>query len=97
MLLQEEMRRVLDFLEWAAKRWDLRAGARSEEGLELKEGLDAYALQQAALQRSLAASFKGLWATPLENIDNLLETLHVPTPDEDDEDSDTEESPIEAT
>ncbi len=43
---------------------------------------------QAALQRSLAASFKVLWTTPLADVDDVLETLYVPTPDDNDEDSD---------
>lgn len=83
MLLREEMRRVLLFLEWNAKRWDVRASLRSKVGVEMKEGLQAYALQQAALQRSLAAFFKALWKTPLADVDDLLESLDPPTTDDD--------------
>ncbi len=89
MLLREEMRRVLDFLEWRAKWWDAQGNIRSQVGLELKEGLHAYASQQAALQRSLAASFKSLWTTPLADIDELLERLDPQGGDgEDEEDVD---------
>lgn len=75
MLVREEMRRVLLFLEWSAKRWDSRANTRSKASLEMKEGLKAYALDQASLQRTLAASFKILWDTPLADVIEVLEGL----------------------
>lgn len=75
MLLREEMRRVLLFLEWTAKQWDLRANVRSKVSLELAEGLIAYASQQAALQRTFAAVFKELWSTPLADVAEVLEDL----------------------
>ena len=40
--------------------------------VELKEGISAYAAEQAALQRRLLASFKALWKTPLTDIDGLF-------------------------
>lgn len=100
MLLREEMRRVLDFLKWRAKWWDAKASLRSKVGLEMSEGLKAYALQQADLQRSLATSFKTLWTTPLADVEELLESLDPPIPgangdgadeDEDGEDEDEKE------
>lgn len=93
MLLREEMRRVLEFLEWRARWWDAKADLRSNVSLEMSEGLKAYAFQQAALQRSLATSFKTLWTTPLADVDELLESLEVPEVDDEfaDEDEDGED------
>lgn len=91
MLLREEMRRVLQFLEWRAKSWDAKANLRSKIDLEMNEGLKAYALQQAALQRSLATLFKTLWTTPLADVDELLESLGNPIPDADGEGADEDE------
>lgn len=87
-LLREEMNRVLLFLEWTATQWDVRANARSDVGAEMREGLRAYALDQAALQRSLAASFKLLWTTPLADVDDVLQSLDFPGYDTDDDSSD---------
>ena len=72
LLVCEEMRRVLLFLEWSAVQWELRANARDHIDLELNEGLVAYATEQADLQRTLASNFKTLWTTPLANVDNVL-------------------------
>ncbi len=54
----------------------------------MREGLRAYALDQAALQRSLAASFKLLWTTPLADVDDVLQSLDFPGYDTDDDSSD---------
>lgn len=67
------MRRVLEYLKWSAAQWDSR-GRYCPRGasLELKEGIAAYAVEQAALQRTFAASFEVLWKTPLVKVDNLF-------------------------
>ncbi|KJA15775.1 hypothetical protein HYPSUDRAFT_120972, partial [Hypholoma sublateritium FD-334 SS-4] len=64
-LLREEMRRVLKSLEFKALWWDDKQDVRGDEAAELKEGISAYASDQANLQRALAAAFKELWKTPL--------------------------------
>ena len=91
MLVREEMNRVLLFLEWAVKQWDLRADTRSDSSPEVKEGLKAYTLEQAALQRTFAASFKLLWTTPLADVDDVLENLDFPSYSSDDDASEDEE------
>ncbi|KAF9034610.1 hypothetical protein BJ165DRAFT_1319764, partial [Panaeolus papilionaceus] len=66
-LLKEEMRRVLQYLEWKAKKWLSQAQLR--RGMvdsTLQEGLNAYAHQCAAHQRALAAKFKKQWHSPLK-------------------------------
>ncbi|KII83423.1 hypothetical protein PLICRDRAFT_67830, partial [Plicaturopsis crispa FD-325 SS-3] len=60
-LVKEEMRRVLQTLEYNAQTW-LDRGA-SAQGLSPAhaEGLRAHAARQAKLQRDLRAHFSNLW------------------------------------
>ncbi|THU78441.1 hypothetical protein K435DRAFT_586583, partial [Dendrothele bispora CBS 962.96] len=60
LLLQEEMRRCLVTLEWQACQWVERARIDTFEGERL-EGASAYAHEQAAIRRSIAARFQKLW------------------------------------
>lgn len=61
-LLQEEMRRVVEFLEWKSKDWlekqDVRLMTASSS---IQSGLRAYARKQAAIHHNLAVSFLKLW------------------------------------
>ncbi len=95
MLVLEEMRRVLDFLEWKAAQWDSRRYGRANVSAELQEGIRAYAVEQAKLQRLLSASFKALWKTPLDKIERLIdEEADEPAVDEpDDEEGEDDDSP----
>ncbi|KAJ7495442.1 hypothetical protein FB451DRAFT_1077072 [Mycena latifolia] len=62
-LLEEEMRRVMQFLGWRAACWREQVGVRGlPEGAQL-EGETAYALGQAALQTTLAEQFAVDWKT----------------------------------
>ncbi|KAJ7670197.1 hypothetical protein DFH06DRAFT_1119445 [Mycena polygramma] len=61
LLLREEMRRVLRYLEWEAETWKQRAVAREDESPELRQGLSAYALRHEAMYRELGTFFKGEW------------------------------------
>lgn len=72
LLLLEEMRRVLEFLEWKAAWWDERQEGLMVIAPDINEGLCSYAVDQATLQRSLAASFRLLWNTPLAQIDAVV-------------------------
>ncbi|KAG2037090.1 hypothetical protein BDR03DRAFT_934153 [Suillus americanus] len=60
-LLLEEMRRVLEFLDWQTKWWEARVTLRVAEQSEDNEGLVAYAKRQAAIRRSLSAKFRASW------------------------------------
>ena len=66
ILLQEEMRRVVWFLEWKSKDWvskaDVRAGAVTPE---VRSGLSTYAHKQAFVFRSLATRFCQRWRSKL--------------------------------
>jgi hypothetical protein len=61
ILLKEEMRRIVAFLEWERDIWMQRASTRTFQKDPDREGLSAYAKQQAALQDDMANSFKCLW------------------------------------
>ncbi|KAJ7073559.1 hypothetical protein B0H15DRAFT_925638 [Mycena belliarum] len=60
-LLEEEMRRVGQFMRWRSRWWNDRVGLRElPEGAQL-EGETAYALGQAAIQAGLADRFERDW------------------------------------
>ncbi|KAG2345649.1 hypothetical protein BDR05DRAFT_1013616 [Suillus weaverae] len=56
-LLQEEMRHVLQFLEWQADWWAARCDTAAHN-----EGLSAYAARQADIRHCMAGHFCHLWA-----------------------------------
>lgn len=61
-LLPEEMRRTIQYHDWKASWWLSRADLRSsEEDAALREGLHAYAVRQAAIQRGLSERATALW------------------------------------
>ncbi|TFK60104.1 hypothetical protein BDN72DRAFT_779836, partial [Pluteus cervinus] len=68
LLLQEEMKRVLLFLENEAKTWKFRAGFQSEEKGMRSEGRCAYALQQAGLREELRLHFEDMW----KDVDEMI-------------------------
>jgi hypothetical protein len=61
LLLREEMRRVLAFLDWHACWWEDRRTARRGLMPEVAEGMVAYASKQAQIRRSIRSSFDHLW------------------------------------
>lgn len=68
LLLREEMRRVLTFLEWRASWWVGQAGRESLVSPAHAEGLQAYGHRQASVQRALLVSFKSKWCQVNEYI-----------------------------
>jgi len=69
VLLQEEMRRVVHFLEWKSKDWVSRADARaSVETPAVRLGLSAYARKQASIFRNLAIRFCQRWHSTLVSL-----------------------------
>ncbi|TFK57870.1 hypothetical protein BDN72DRAFT_731654, partial [Pluteus cervinus] len=62
ILLKEEMRRVLMFLDSSASMWKARAEFQ-KEGVDeaCQEGLRAYALEQRTLRTNLYSHFTELW------------------------------------
>lgn len=74
MLLREEMRRVLRFLEWRATWWE--AQMRTQRGLkaEIAAGLEAYALRQADFHWRVGAAFKDRWGlTAADSVRAIME------------------------
>ena len=65
-LLQEEMRRVVQFLDWKSNDWASRAGARAGVASpEVCSGLSAYAHKQAFVYHNLATRFCQRWRSTL--------------------------------
>ena len=61
-LLQEEMRRVVMFLEWKSENWLTKRDVRlATAPPSVQSGLRAYAQKQAAIHHGLAVSFSKLW------------------------------------
>lgn len=69
-LLEEEMRRVLQFLDWRAEWWQSQVGLRVEKQPEeaLREGHAAYAMKQAGYMKAMRARFAKNW----EGVEKLL-------------------------
>ncbi|KAJ7032307.1 hypothetical protein C8F04DRAFT_1262054 [Mycena alexandri] len=62
-LLEEEMRRILVFLEWRAWWWRGLKDNRPEvvETATMQEGFNAYAERQAVIQEKMKVRFEGNW------------------------------------
>ncbi|KAJ7511255.1 hypothetical protein B0H11DRAFT_1700222, partial [Mycena galericulata] len=60
-LLEEEMRRVLQFLGWRSEWWEGQVGRRGLEEGPQAEGEDAYARRQSWLQAELGRHFAAQW------------------------------------
>ncbi|KAJ6585954.1 hypothetical protein B0H19DRAFT_1250699 [Mycena capillaripes] len=63
-LLEEEMRRILVFLEWKAQWWRERKGLRPDiaEDAEMVEGFNAYAERQSSIQEKMKQRFETNWS-----------------------------------
>ncbi|KAJ7017592.1 hypothetical protein C8F04DRAFT_884636, partial [Mycena alexandri] len=61
-LLEEEMRRVLQFLTWRAGWWEEQIGRRGLPEGSQREGETAYATRQAALLIDLRDVFAQKWS-----------------------------------
>jgi hypothetical protein len=61
LLLREEMRRVLAFLEWHEGWWEERQMLHNNLELEQAEGMKAYAKKQASIRQGLRSTFNRLW------------------------------------
>jgi hypothetical protein len=89
------MRQVLVFLEWKSEWW-LQC-LRLREGLsrDLDEGLKAFVMGQADLQRRLAVHFREIWKGSLhdsaaENSTNSTNNADDPEDDGEDDEDDEE-------
>ena len=71
LMLREEMRRLIEFLNWKARWWTVRQTLRPVNNSALQEGLLSYAIKQARVQRELSSLAQGLFKTPLEEMGSL--------------------------
>ena len=68
-LLQEEMRRVVQFLEWRSGNWLAKADIRADSvSPAVQAGLSAYAKEQSALFHNLAVRFCQYWRSALASL-----------------------------
>jgi hypothetical protein len=94
MLLKEEMRRVVAFLNWKLRWWKEREEKRKGVDSALLEGLHAYATKQGILQECLSDDFVRMWQS-MKSDTQLFPESHNDgglDPDEDDDDDDDEGS-----
>ena len=69
-LVQEEMRRVIVYLEWKSDSWSQKVGSRMDSCTpDIQRGVDAYARKQAHIHREIAIAFAGQWLPYLEGCD----------------------------
>jgi len=73
VLLQEEMRRVVCFLDWKSTDWVSKAGVRASVTPEVCSGLSAYAHKQGSVFRNLGIRFCRRWRSTL----NALSLPHA--------------------
>lgn len=66
LLLEEEMRRCLQYCVWRADWWDWQATRHRDISDVLAEGLSAYASEQAATERAMEALWREGWAASRE-------------------------------
>ncbi|KAJ6494088.1 hypothetical protein C8R47DRAFT_1176521 [Mycena vitilis] len=88
-LLEEEMRRVGQFLDWRANWWLSLVGSRAELQPDeaLREGHAAYAEKQAGYMAALAQGFRTMW----QDVPRLLEIMRSMYATLDEDDSSEEE------
>ncbi|KAJ7478021.1 hypothetical protein B0H11DRAFT_1726119 [Mycena galericulata] len=91
-LLEEEMRRISQFLMWRSGWWEERVGKRDLLDGPQVEGEKAYALRQAAFQADLCRAFEKKWMTLPVLIANGRGKMSVVLVETDEEGSDEEET-----
>ncbi|KAE9394197.1 hypothetical protein BT96DRAFT_958865 [Gymnopus androsaceus JB14] len=75
--VREEMRRMVEFMERKVQFWDDRGGRRIVESEALQEGLKAYALKQAIIQRGLKKTCIDTWKKPLDSKEHGEDTINT--------------------
>ncbi|KAK7022084.1 CxC2 domain-containing protein [Favolaschia claudopus] len=68
MLLREEMKRVLRFLQSRAVWWEERLVVDREVREDVRAGLRAYAARQASITRAIARRFRSKWDTSASEV-----------------------------
>ena len=68
ILLQEEMRRVVQFLEWRSKNWFTKVDSRTNATPVVCTGLSAYANKQGSVYHGLTIRFSQCWCSTLTSL-----------------------------
>ena len=76
LLLTEEMRRVVGYLDWKASWWHAQGSRRDDLRADITDGLTAYAHRQGDLMHKLAENFAALWYPEL-----MAEGISIKWPD----------------
>jgi hypothetical protein len=97
-LLEEEMRRAIQFCAWKANWWEEQAGRRTLVSAHLAEGIAAYAAENATAERRRLLSWLSHWEAVRQRARLVLENhlsgneeggqmgaLEIEIEDEDDE------------
>jgi hypothetical protein len=74
LLIDEEMRRALEFCSWKVKWWEQQAHRRTTVLSYLREGLVAYATQNAATERRRLMAWSDAWAPVRQRAAQVLES-----------------------
>ena len=93
-LLREEMRQVLVFLEWKSEWWLQHLWLQEGLSCDLDEGLKAFAMGQADLQRCLVVHFREIWKGSLHDStakNSTNSTNNADDPEDDGEDNEDDE------
>lgn len=75
ILLDEEMRRVLEFCSWKASWWKERVFLRKNATEPLAEGLCAYSAEQADMEQRIRAAWTTKWANARQLAQPLLQGI----------------------
>ncbi|KAG6824771.1 hypothetical protein H0H92_005865 [Tricholoma furcatifolium] len=75
MLLEEEMRRALEYTRWKAKWWEEQGTRRPTNSEFLKEGLAAYASEQTAVELARYCQWDAKWCKVRQRAKDLLHNL----------------------
>jgi hypothetical protein len=82
ILLNEEMRRVLEFCHWKAAWWMEQVPLREDVSALLAEGLRAYAEEQADMERRIQAAWEAKWAAARELARPIIQVVLGEAPTE---------------
>src|SRR5277367_6836379 len=86
-LLEEEMRRSLEFTWWLSNWWLSQASRRTDIAPHVAEGLRAYAVEQSNVEQRRAIRWTTQWAAVRERASAVLESqlsnveMQVPLPE----------------
>ena len=73
LLLEEEMRRTIQFCVWKMKWWNNQVHRRTSLPSHLAEGITAYATEQAATERRRLTSWSSSWTAIRQRAKLILE------------------------